>query len=187
MTFFRKIWGVQLKLDTAAYYTNFYCRDFNCFQNWLCIIIFNWIFKNLWDFDQKLRNLTFFLHPPSVSTDTDNLPNFGHWESVLGLWESILNFWESMLGIWESILDLQKLILGFMVNFGLLGSTFRALGVDPEPLGVDICSLRVNLVPLGGASRSQIWAPGSWFWTSMNRILVFAINFGLMTSMLGLL
>ena len=35
------------------------------------------------------------------------------------------------------------------MNFGLLGFTFRAMEVDPEPLGVDICSLRINLVPLG--------------------------------------
>ena len=35
------------------------------------------------------------------------------------------------------------------MNFGLLGFTFRAMEVDPEPLGVDICSLRVILVPLG--------------------------------------
>ena len=31
--FFLKIWGVELKRDTAAYYTSFYGRDFNCFQN----------------------------------------------------------------------------------------------------------------------------------------------------------
>ena len=31
--FFSENLGVQLKLDTAAYYTNFYCKDFNCFQN----------------------------------------------------------------------------------------------------------------------------------------------------------
>ena len=36
-----------------------------------------------------------------------------------------------------------------MANFGLLGFDFRAPEVDPEPLGVEICSLRVNLGLLG--------------------------------------
>ena len=36
-----------------------------------------------------------------------------------------------------------------MANFGLLGFVFWTLEVDPEPLGVHIFSLRVNLGPLG--------------------------------------
>ena len=34
-------------------------------------------------------------------------------------------------------------------EFRLLGFDFRALGVYPEPRGVDIWSLRVNIGPLG--------------------------------------
>ena len=56
-----------------------------------------------------------------------------------------MNLWEPMLGIWESIFDLLMLILGLIRYFGLLGLDCSALRVDPEPLGVNIWSLRVNL------------------------------------------
>ena len=62
--------------------------------------------------------LIFSSHPPPVSTDTDNLHNFGTWQSVVGFWETILDLWESILGIWESIFDLYNLILGMMANIG---------------------------------------------------------------------
>ena len=93
------------------------------------------------------------------------------------------------MGIWESILNLSKLILGFMANFGLLGFAIWALVVDPEPLGVDICSMRVNLGHLG----VHLWPVGVKFEPMTIdfgplkiEFRFFAINFGLMTSMLRL-
>ena len=144
-------------------------RDFNCFRNRLCIIIFNWIFKNLWDFDQKLRDFDIFF------TSTPSINGYGQFTE----------FWPLRVGFGS---------LG--VNFELLGVKVGHLGVNFRPLKVDFrlhgefLATMIRFKGFGSwswasgsrylvsasqfrasecwswASRSQIWAPGSWFWIS---------------------
>ena len=108
----------------------------------------------------------FSSHPPpvSISTDTDNIRNFGPVRvgfGPLGVEFGPLEVDVGHLRVIFGPLEVDfKLDGGFM----LLGFDFRALGVGHEPRGVDIWSLRVNLGPLGvdfGPLRSQIWASGS--------------------------
>ena len=68
-------------------------RDFDCFRNWLCIIIFNWIFKNLWDFDQKLRDFDIFF------TST---PQYQRIRTIYGILASESRFWASGSRFWTS-------------------------------------------------------------------------------------
>ena len=85
-------------------------RDFNCFRNRLCIIIFNLIFKNLRDFDQKLRNFVIFL------TSIFSINGNGQFTEV----------WPQRVGFESLGVDFE--LLG--VNVGHLGVNFRPLEVD---------------------------------------------------------
>ena len=107
ITFFSENWGVWAKTWHRCL---LYARDFNCFQNWLCIIIFNWIFKNLWDFDQKLQNFDIFF------TSTFSVNGYGQFTE----------FWSLRVGFGSLGIDFE--LLG--VNVGHLGVNFRLLEVD---------------------------------------------------------
>ena len=133
---FRKIRGAELKRDTAAYYyTSFYGRNFNCFQNWLYIIIFNLIFRKL-RFWSKTTKFWRFLH---IHLQYQRI-----W-TIYGILAPESQF--RSLGVDFELLGGNFGHLG--VNFRPLENDFMVLGVDSEPLGVDICSQRVNLGPLG--------------------------------------
>ena len=75
-------------------------RDFNCFRNGLCIILFNWIFTNLWDFDQKLRvfDIFFTSTPPYQRIWTI----YGIWATESRFWFSGRQFWTSGRQFWAS-------------------------------------------------------------------------------------
>lgn len=108
--FFRKIKGVELKRDTAAYYTSFYGRNFNSFQNWLCTIIFNWIFKNLWRL----------------------------WSKTTKFWHSLyIHLQYQRIGTIYGILALGVGFGSMRFDFELLGFNVGHLEVNFRPLDVD--------------------------------------------------